>query len=242
MAFRRCKIIVTTRLDDISKQLSSCKVVTVGPMEPMEATKLLSNLIPIQITDDDEKIVNELVADLFYWPLLICLARGQLSNVKTTGDLQSQLYAEGLEHVAHNIDQNVAQGRKVAVTACIEASLLLLDMNEYDCLINLVHQVGVGAVIPFPHVAYYWNLPEEQCVQLLTKLDSMGLVTFTHAAAGNTKATVKVHVVISQYLMDSQVYNPPTHLEDPHDTQPEEQGQQMYSTILFLSSGCESCG
>ena len=239
MAFRSCKIIVTTRLDNISKQLSSCKVVTVGPMEPSEATKLLSS-IPVQIVEDDETIVHELVIDLYLWPLLICLARGQFqvsqNRIQSIGDLQNQLYGKGLEHIAYNVDKNVVQGRKVAVTACIEASLDLLEVNEQDCLVSLVHQGGVGAVISFHHVVHYWNLHEEDCVQLLTKLDSMGLVMFTHAAAGNTKATVKVHVIISQYLMDSQVYNPPAHLEDPQDgLGSEEQGQQM--TILLLTRG-----
>ena len=239
MAFRSCKIIVTTRLDNISKQLSSCKVVTVGPMEPSEATKLLSS-IPVQIVEDDETIVHELVNDLYLWPLLICLARGQFqvsqNKIQSIGDLQNQLYDKGLEHIAYNVDKNVEQGRKVAVTACIEASLELLEVDEQDCLVSLVHQAGVGAVISFHHVIHYWNLEEENCVQLLTKLDSMGLVMFTHAAAGNTKATVKVHVIVSQYLMDSQVYNPPAHLEDPQDgLVSEEQGQQM--TILLLSHG-----
>ena len=237
-AFRSCKIIVTTKSEDVTKQLSSCKVVTVGPMEPSEAAKLLSD-IPVQIAEDDERIVDELVTDLYHWPLLISLARGQFqvgqSKIQSIGDLQANLYGEGLEHIAYNTD--VTQGKKVAITACIEVSLQLLeDANEHDCLVNLVHQSGVGGVISFHQVTRLWNLPEGDCVQLLTKLDSMGLVVFAHPAAGNAKATVKVHSVISQYLMDSQVYNPPGHMHDSHDkvSYPEEQDRSMVS-FLFLS-------
>ena len=237
-AFRSCKIIVTTKSEDVTKQLSSCKVVTVGPMEPSDATKLLSD-IPVQIVEDDERIVDELVTDLYHWPLLISLARGLFqvgqSKIQSVGDLQANLYGEGLEHIAYNID--VTQGKKVAITACIEVSLQLLeDANEDDRLVNLVHQSGVGGVISVHQVTRLWNLPEGDCVQLLTKLDSMGLVVYAHPAAGNTKATVKVHSVISQYLMDSQVYNPPAHMHDSHDSvsYPEEQGHSMVS-FLFLS-------
>lgn len=104
-------------------------------------------------------------------------------------------------------------------------------------MINLVHQTGVGGVISFHNVTCLWNLPEENCVQLLTKLDSMGLVMFTYAAAGNTKASVKVHSVISQYLTDSQVYNPPAHMNNSQEEllNSEDQGQQTYSTILLFS-------
>ena len=95
MAFRSCKIIVTTKLEDVARQLSSCKIVSVGPMEHSEATKLLSD-IPVQIVEDDERIVDELVTDLYFWPLLISLARGQFqvsqSRIQTIGDLQSHLY------------------------------------------------------------------------------------------------------------------------------------------------------
>ena len=237
-AFRSCKIIVTTKLGNISKQLSSCSVVNVESMEVAEATKLLTN-IPVQITEDDEEIVHGLVTDLHLWPLLICLARGQFqvnqSTIQTIGDLQSELYAKGLEQIAYTVDKNVAQGRRVAVTACIESSLQLLEVNEHDCLISLVHQGGVGAVVSFRHVLHYWNLPEEECVQLLTKLDSMSLVVFTHAAAGNTRATVKVNFVISQYLMDTQVYNPPAHLKDSQDGLLSSEEQTQHMTVLLFS-------
>ena len=237
-AFRSCKIIVTTRSGDVAKQLSSCKIVSVGPMECSEATKLLLD-IPVQIADDDERIVDELATDLYFWPLLICLARGQFQvsqgRTRTIEDLQNQLYGEGLEHIAYNIDKDVTQGRKVAVAACIEASLQLLeDANEHDCLVNLVHHSGVGGVTSFRRVTRLWNMPEGDCVQLLTKLDSMGLLVFTHAAAGNTKATVKVHSVISQYLVDTQVYNPPAHMDDSQDKL-EEEGNQMGFSVYLLS-------
>lgn len=246
-AFRSCKIIVTTRLGDISKRLSSCSVVTVESMELAEATKLLTN-IPVQITEDDDEIIHGLVTDLYLCPLLICLARGQFqvnqSTIQTISDLQSELYAKGLEQIAYTVDKNVARGRRVAVTACVESSLQLLEVNEHDCLISLVHQGGVGAVVSFYHVAHYWNLPEEECVQLLTKLDSMSLVAFTHVAAGNTKATVKVNVVISQYLMDTQVYNPPAHLKDSQDrlVSSEEQTQRMTVLLFARETGAHETG
>lgn len=242
MAFRSSKIIATTRLDEVSKQLSSSKVVTVGPMQLLEATKLLSNIPPVQIAEDDEKIVQELVTDLYCWPLLICLARGQFqvsqSGIQTIGHLQSQLYSEGLEHIAYNVDNDI-HGRKVAVAACVESSLRLLNVDEHDHLVDLVHHSHVGSTISINQVINLWNLPEEDSMQLLTKLDSMGLVMFTHPAAGNTRATIKIHSVISQYLIDSQIYNPPTgHVDDPQDRLmgSEDQGQQMFS-ILLVSHG-----
>ncbi|XP_065910081.1 uncharacterized protein [Dysidea avara] len=240
MAFRNCKIIVTTKLGDVCQQLSSSKVVIVGQMEPLEATKLLSSATG-QLSEDDEMIVRELANDLHFWPLLLCIARGQLqmnfkkAGVHAIGNLQSDLYGKGLEHVTRASDENDSHSRKTALTACVEASLELLTPEENDSLLNLVHHIGGGGVIETQHVPKLCNIDEVSSIQLLDKLNSLGLITFT-LSSGNAKEAIKIHNVIAQYLLDSQVYNPPEHLGDSQEAKafmnPAEEGQTV-SILLF---------
>jgi len=239
MAFRNSKIIVTTNLGDICQQLSASKVVIVSQMEPLEAATLISPATA-QLSEDDEMIVRELANDLHFWPLLLCIARGQLqmnsnkAGVQAVGNLQSDLYGKGLEHIIHASDD--PHGRKTALTACVEASLELLTPEENDSLLNLVHHIGGGGVIGTQHVPTICNTDEVSSIQLLDKLHSLGLITFT-CTSGTAKEAIKIHNMIAQYLLDSQVYNPPEHLGDSQEAEafmnPPEDGQAV--RILFFT-------
>jgi len=240
MAFRNCKIIVTTNLADVCQQLSASKVVIVSQMEPLEAVQLLSSATG-QLSEDDEMIVRELANDLHLWPLLLCIARGQLqmnsnkAGAQAVGNLQSDLYGKGLEHITHASDKNDPHSRKTALTACVEASLELLTPEENDSLLNLVHHIGGGGVIGTQHIPTICNIDEVSSIQLLDKLNSLGLTTLT-CSSGTTKEAIKIHNAIAQYLFDSQVYNPPEHLGDSQEAEafmnPPEEGQTV-SILLF---------
>ncbi|XP_065910436.1 uncharacterized protein [Dysidea avara] len=244
MAFRNCKIIVTTKLGDVCQQLSSSKVVKVGQMGTLEATKMLLTATEGQLSEDDQMIIRELAGDLHFWPLLLYITRGQLQmNFKkvsnqAVGNLQNDLYGKGLEHISHALDENDSHSRKTALTACVEASLDLLTPEENDSLLSLVHHVGGGGIIPTHHVPTICNIDEVNCIQLLDKLTSMGLITLTHTR-GSVKDAIKIHNIIAQYLLDSQVYNPPEHLSNSQEAEafmnPAEEGQTF--GILFLSRG-----
>jgi len=241
MAFRNCKIIVTTKSGDVCQNLSSSKVVKVGQMETLEATKLLSTAVEGQLSEDDKMIIRELASNLHVWPLLLCIARGQLQmkvGIQAVGNLQSDLYAKGLEHISYTSEESDPHNRKIALTACVEASLELLTPEENDSLLNLVHYVGGGGIVPTLHVPTICSIDEVNCIQLLNKLTSMGLITMTRSS-GSVKDALKIHNIIAQYLLDSQAYNPPEHLGDSQEVEafmnPPEEGQTL--KILFLPRG-----
>jgi len=240
MAFRNCKIIVTTKSEDVHQNLSSSKVVTVAQMETLEATKLLSTAVEGKISEDDQMIIRELASNLHDWPLLLCIARGQLQmnfekiGIQAVENLQSDLYTKGLEHITC-ASKSDPHSRKTALTACVEASLELLTPEENDSLLNLVHYVGGGGIIPTQHIPSICNVDEVKCIQLLNKLASMSLITFTRSN-GSVKDAIKIHCIIAQYLLDSQVYNPPEHLGDSQEfMNPPEESQTL--KILFLPRG-----
>ena len=241
MAFRNCKIIVTTKSGDICQSLSASKVVKVGKMEAPEAIKLLSTAVEGQLSEDDKMIVRELASNLHLWPLLLCIARGQLQmkvGIQAVGNLQSDLYAKGLEHISYTSEESDPHNRKIALTACVEASLELLTPEENDSLLNLVHYVGGGGIVPTQHVPTICSIDEVNCIQLLNKLTSMGLITLTRSS-GSVKDAIKINNIIAQYLLDSQVYNPPEHLGDSQEVEafmnPPEEGHTL--KILLLSRG-----
>jgi len=241
LAFRNCKIIVTTESKDVCQQLSSSKVVTVGQMEPQEAAKLLSSTIG-QLSEDDEMIIRGLASDLHLCPLLLSIARGQLevnfkkSGIQAIGMLQSDLYGKGLEPITYPTDGSDPHSRKTALTACVETSLDSLTPEENDSLLNLVHHVGGGGTILRQHVPTICNIDEASSTQLLNKLNSMGLITFTRSS-GSGKEAIKIHTIIAQYLLDSQVYNPPEHLDDSQQAlmNPPEESQTV--RIMLFTRG-----
>ncbi|XP_065894247.1 uncharacterized protein [Dysidea avara] len=74
-AFSNCKIVLTTRMNDIEQYIPTKQVVTVGPMEQSEAISLLTcGVIDIsQLSQDDVSLLDELAQDVHLWPLLLSL-------------------------------------------------------------------------------------------------------------------------------------------------------------------------
>ena len=79
-AFSNCKIVLTTRMNDIEQYIPTKQVVSVGPMEPSEAIFLPTSgvIIISQLSQEDVNLLDELAQDVHLWPLLLSLVRGQL--------------------------------------------------------------------------------------------------------------------------------------------------------------------
>ena len=81
-AFRNCKIVLTTRMNDLTDYIPTQQIVSVGPMEQSEAISLLTRGVIdcSQLSQEDMNSLDELSEEVHLWPLLLSLVRGQLSH------------------------------------------------------------------------------------------------------------------------------------------------------------------
>ena len=212
-AFSNCKIVLTTRMNDIEQYIPTKQVVSVGPMEQSEAISLLTNgVIDIsQLSQDDVSLLDELAQDVYLWPLLISLVRGHLSHYvnqhkfcyhKAIQTVQTRLHDIGLTAFDKN---NVEKRRKYAVKICIEVTLDLLTKSLSDKMKTLILWTGIGTSLQIAVLHYLWNVTEHEARDVVNVLWAYGLVQFTDIAIpqqNNAQYCVEIHAVISQYIIE----------------------------------------
>ena len=212
-AFSNCKIVLTTRMNDIEQYIPTKQVVSVGPMEQSEAISLLTcGVIDIsQLSQDDVSLLDELVQDVHLWPLILSLIRGQLShNLKhnklgfheTIQFVQTNLHCKGLTAFDKN---NIERSRKYAVKICIEVTLELLPKSLSDKIKILILWTGIGTSLQTAVLHYLWKITEHEARNVVNILWAYGLVQLTDIIVPPQKDvqhSVEVHAVISQYIIE----------------------------------------
>jgi len=213
-AFSNCKIVLTTRMNDIKQYIPTKKEVSVGPMEQSEAISLLTcGVIDIsQISEEDVSLLDELAQDVHLWPLLLSLIRGQfahnlkrhkLSYHKAIQFVQSNLHDKGLTAFDKN---NIERSRKYAVKVCIEVTLELLTQPVSDKMKSLILWTGIGTSVQTAVLQNLWNTAEHEALNVVDTLWAYGLVQYTDILIppqNITQHCVEVHAVISQYMVES---------------------------------------
>ena len=216
-AFRNCKIVLTTRMNDVDQYIPTKQVVSVGPMEPSEARSLLTyKVIDIsQLSQEDVNLLDELAQDIHLWPLLLSLVRGHLShNMKLCHSshqeaircVQAKLFYKGLVAFDKN---SIEKSRKYAVKICIELTLELLikAQNTLSSKIkSLILWTGIGTSLETELLHHLWNVNKFEARDAIDILWAYGLVQFTLSTIpphNNTQQCVEVHAVISQFIIES---------------------------------------
>jgi len=213
-AFRNCKIVLTTRMNDIEECVPTKQVVSVGPMEQSEAISLLTiGVIDIsQLSQEDVSLLDELAEDVHLWPLLLSLIRGQLShNLKryhssyhdAIQNVQAKLRDNGLTTFDKN---NLERSRKYAVKVCIEVSLNLLTKELSDNVKSLILWTGIGTSLQTAVLHNLWDISKREAKNNIDVLWQYGLVQFSYLKIpphNNTQSCIEVHAVISQFLIES---------------------------------------
>ena len=216
-AFSQCKIILTTRMNDIEQFIPTKESVIVGPMEQNESLCLLTDKIidTTVLSQEDLSLLIELAEDVHLWPLLLCLVRGQLfhslkyyslSYHDAIKKVQAKLHDKGLKAFDKNIIDRVHKSRKYAVEICIEVTLELLTKLLSDKIKSLILWTGIGTSFQTAVLSSLWNTSEQEADGIVGKLWSYGLVQFTQIAIPpkyNRQNFVEVHAVISQYIIES---------------------------------------
>ncbi|XP_065894140.1 uncharacterized protein [Dysidea avara] len=212
-AFNNCKIVLTTRMNDIEQYVPTKQVVSVGPMEQSEAISLLTcGVIDIsQLSREDVSLLEELAHDVHLWPLLLSLIRGQLfHNLKQHKSryheaiqfVQTNLHNKGLTAFDKN---NIGRSRKYAVKVCIEVTLELLTKSLTNKIKTLILWTGIGTSLQTAVLHNLWNITKYEARNFVDVLWAYGLVQLTDIIIppqNNTQNSVQVHAVISQYIIE----------------------------------------
>ena len=217
-AFSNCKIILTTRMNDIEQYIPSKHSVIIGPMTQHEAITLLTSGVidSSQLSQEDVNLLGEIAHDVHLWPLLLwlitrqlfhCLKQRQFSYHRAIQNIQVKLRDKGLTAFDKNNIEAISKSRKVAVKACIEITLESLSKSITDKLKTLILQTGIGASFQTAVLNILWNISEEAADDTIQKLYDYGLVQYTDIAISTDdnnlmQHCVEVHTVISQYIIE----------------------------------------
>ena len=215
-AFCNCKTVLTTRMNNITNYIPAKETIIAGPMECDEAVDLLTcGLVENKWTSSEISLLSKLAQDIYLWPLLLSLVRGQLSHnlklhklpkQKAIHNVSAKLQSKGLTAFDRNNLEKSNRNRKYAVKACIEVTLELLPKQSSDKIKTLIIFNGIGTSLPTPVLHNLWKVPDQDANDAVEMLWSYGLVTFTDVTippCNTIQTSVEVHAVISQYVIDN---------------------------------------
>ncbi|XP_065894902.1 uncharacterized protein [Dysidea avara] len=216
-AFSSCKIVLTSRMNEIDQHIPTKQTVTVGPMEQSEAIALLTkDLVSIdQLSPENVTLLHDLAQDVHLWPLLLCLVRGQLSyyskrynkfDHRAIQNVQAHLYDKGLTAFDKNSIGDINNSRKYAVQVCIDASLELLTTQLANRMKSFLLWTGMGTSLAANVLHTLWNISELEAETTIKELWTFGLVKFLEVIipfTNDRQQCLEVHDVINQYIVES---------------------------------------
>ena len=216
-AFSNCKIILTTRMNDIGRHIPSKQAIIIDPMTDKEAVSLLTNGVidTSQLLQEDIRLLGELANDVHLWPLLLSLIRGQLSyNVKShkftnhtaIATVQAHLCQKGLTAFDKNITENTSTCQTLAVKAYIDVTFDLLTKLILNRMTSLVSWAGIGTPLETVILSTLWNISKKEAENTVDLLYTYGLIKLkadVKSSNHSIQKFVEVHVVISQYIIES---------------------------------------
>ena len=218
-AFSNCHIVLTTRSNDIAKSLANpdCEnILEVGPMTLDIAVAMITDkLVDLSmISNEDVKLLIQLVRDAHMWPLLLSLIRGQLSHHlklsvhvhKAIKIIQDKLHGRGLIAFDKSDVESINKIHNQSVRICIETTLELLPKYILDKYISLILYTGIGGYFLTEALQSLWNTSDPEANNIISSLSVYGLVSFKNIPMShylrNQVVVVYTHSVISHYMFD----------------------------------------
>ena len=215
-AFNGCKIIMTTRRENVVNKLIPSKMcMTIERMNEEEAIKLLTYNLPKQISVKD---ANCLVQSVNYFPLLLNMVSSQLVTYCTK---QSKPPEQAMGCI-HNKLTKIDPGNDIdkSVVAVIESSMELLTTDELHALEKLVLSVGYYMPIPVTVIPTILKVSGEEADRLCRKLVELWLLMHHHFTIAPNNSIVhcyEVHPAVAQYVFDHVKFKSPAELADVLD-------------------------
>ena len=214
-AFSNCKIVLTTRMNNIEQYIPSKESVSIGSMNQNEAISLLTKGVidSRELLQQHRRLLDELAQDFHFWPLLLSLVRGQLFHYVSKWKLS---FLEAIQNIKHKCLQGItafdkikSRSREFAVEVCIEITLNLLTKPLSDHIKILILYTGIGTSLQRTVLHLLWNVSEREAQNIVDDLWGYGLIQFNDSTISfnsTQQSCVEVHSVISQYIIESMEY------------------------------------
>ena len=217
--FRGCKMVLTTRKDNIGKLIPSQLCLTVKQLKEEEAVKLL--MFKLDHRSSQITKARELVNNLHCWPLLLNLVHKQITDLVTEQGkpvdqaiacVQKTLKEHGLNTV--DVDR-----KRSAVVATIQSSMGLLSTDE-TCMLQKLVSVGSSMPIPVSLMPDITRQNRHGADKLCERLLSLGLLSPYHIVLPSNHRTLlcyEVHYIVSQHILDHMKFESLVELVDTVD-------------------------
>ena len=213
--FSCCKIVVTTRRNDLTNTFSCGSEVSIEGMTTFEAIELLAIKEFHVLKPSTNDKLHTLAINLHCWPLLLNLVRNQfqahckkMSSVspdKIIEKVTQKLYDYGLTAFDPKEEKS---NKELAAIASIKASLDFLKPKDLNRLIRLVTSFTFATIFPRSLLYNLWEISLENVDSCCDELWSMGLLSYTELPYATNKddtVAVEVHSVIVQYVFDNEL-------------------------------------
>jgi len=216
-AFSSCKIVLTSRINDLDKYIPTKEVVNVSAVSQTEAVSILtSKLIDVNtLSQGDVSQLEELAKDAHMWPLLLSLVRGQLFHNLTRKGHHSHKAINQVRIKFNNIGlmgfdkkdcKDSEKSRQYTISARLQVTMGLLTKSLSDKLKSLILYTGIGSSLQTAVLHNLWKTTEQEAEKIVDTLWTYGIVTYTDitvAPYNDSQNCVEVHSVICQYIIES---------------------------------------
>ena len=216
-AFSNCKIVLTTRMNDIEQYIASKESMSIGPMNPNEAITLLTKGVidSRELLQQHGRLLDELAQDFHLWPILLSLVRGQLcryvnrykfSFLEAIQNIKDKLCRQGITAF------DLRKSRNFAVKVCIDMTLDLLNKSISDHIKILILYTGIGVSLQRTVLHLLWKVSKGEAQDTVDTLWAYGLIQFNDSTLSFNRTQqscvmVEVHSVISQYIIESMEFH-----------------------------------
>ena len=199
--FNSCKIVMTTRRENVNKLIPSKMCITIEQMNEEEAVKLLTYNLPKQTTVKD---ANDLVQDMNCCPLLLDLVGSQLISYCTKQHKPLEQAMDCIEEILTKLEPSSGDVDEI-VLAAIECSMELLTADEVHVLEKIVLSVGCYMPIPVTLIPTILKVSREEADRVCKKLLELQLLLHHHLTTAPNNKTILcygVPPVVAEHIFD----------------------------------------
>ena len=214
--FNGCKIVMTTRRENVNKLIPSKMCITVEQMSEEEAVKLLTYNLPKQTPVED---ANYLVQDMNCCPLPLDLVGSQIISYCTKQHKPVEQAMDCVGDILTKIEPSSGDVSK-SVLAAIASSIELLTVDEVHVLERLVLSVGYYMPIPVTLIPTVLKVSREEADRLCNKLLELRLLLHNHLTTAPNNKIIHcygVHPVVAEHIFDRIKFKSPNDLVDALD-------------------------
>ena len=212
--FNGCKIVMTTRRENVNKLIPSKMCITIEQMNEEEAVKLLTYNLPKQTAVKD---ANDLVQDMNCCPLLLDLVGSQLISYCTKQHKPLEQAMDCIEEILTKLEPSSGDVDEIVLAA---TSMELLAADEVHVLEKIVLSVECYMPIPVTIIPTILKVSREEADRVCKKLLELRLLLHHHLTTAPNNKTILcygVPPVVAEHIFDRIKFKSPEDLVDTLD-------------------------